>query len=714
MTDRHHAGDDKDIPGLEDVNDTDDPEEADEILEGLLGPDAGDRDDVPTSDETDQEENDESPAKPDETPTGKWACRFCRETRRYADPDQHHDACRESSLHWEELQQEADSQPEDDPDVPTPDDRAGAEEIGETPEEQHTYLVDTAWHEFRAYLKFDQHGLDPYYALHALMRRTDWHDGAPTREIEYMDTTFTVEFTYRETNAEEKRYEPWSNPEFQIERPREFHFQVEGPGDLRKASFHIRPRWPGIQLQDGTDVNNPRQMTGVDVDTEGSNLEPGAYPELLDKAMQAFGVNGGSDYARKRYLSPPNVAPWSVVIDGELYVRINERWSGRIIGIKGPLERMTYLLADERSGYRKRVADDTKREGYYHTTTLGSMRCRRLLDGHQLGKEIKHYHVKNPDSLDEDDPLRQPKVGVSLQRRISDTTVYWNAGALEDDARAADDAVGLNDMERELDEVLLNVLRWADIPTRPDAQVFVEDNVFKPDLNRRERRLVPDPLPVIENKQEHMVTRALNKMTDLERSDTDAQVVTELLADGGPQTPKGLAKRTAKTYETILRSLQRLDDVVEHNYGEVKLKSQHVAQQLAERAGKLLEDFGWVTEEIDRLGDQLANAVEGLSRQDSAFEQWAERYLEGIDDLDDDPRIILRFGYRPKDMEEAREILQDGLMALRDALGENAADSSRLVRWGQPKMQLRDGTPMAWGTGVTLLDILNGSRSAVS
>jgi len=698
MTDRHHAGEDIEVPELEEVLDDVDPEAPDEahnLLEGLLGQDASERDDVP---DVSRPETDTSDSHPDDrgTPESEnatpWGCRFCGVERRDTSSEPSHHAVCSDSLHQRQAGA-SDSSPDEAPER-SPRSETGSESTAsaDTAGEQRTFLVDTAWHEFRAYLKYDRHALAPYYALHSLMRRTDWSHGPPTEEIEYLGTTFTVEFTYRQKKTEEKQYEPWSNPDFKIERPREFHLKVRGPGDLRKASFHIRPRWPGIQLQNGTSVNNPRSMTGVDVDAEGSNLSPGAYPELLDKAMQAFGVNGGSANARDRYLSPVNVKPWSVVIDGELYVRICEQYSGRVIGLKGPLERMMHLLADERSGYRKRVADDTEREGYYHTTTLGSTRCRRLLDNHRLAKEVKHYHVENPEALDDDDPLKQPKVGVSYQHSVSDTTVYWDRDSLEGDVRADETAIGLDAMEQELDEVLLNVLRWAGIPTRPDGQVFVADNIFTPDLNRRERRLVPDPLPAIENEQEHMVTRALNKMVDIETSDTDALVIDELLSDSGAHSPNSLAETTGKHYETILQSLKRLSDVVEHRYGEVQLKSQHVARQLAERAGSLLDDFGWLQDEVDRLGQQLARAVDGVGTDDNPFQMWAERYLEGIEDPDGDPRLFLRFGYRPEDAHELKDILRSGLSALRNTLGEHVADESRLKRFAQAEVTLRDGT----------------------
>ena len=701
VTERHHAGDDAEVPGLEDVHeDTDpsDPEAADELLEGLLGAQAAARDDIPGSEESvdgsaEDDESDAGSVAPDAG--GRWVCRFCKTKRRSPDgTTTHHATCPDSQhyrdQHWTgdsdgqtDTDQSGEHTPSDETTDETPD--AG----GDTPGEQRTFLINTQWHEFRAYLKFARHGLDPYYALYSLMRRIDWSDGPPTRIIEYDGRKYELTFTYDDSGLE-----PWDDPSFNIEKVREFRLHVETADGIRKADFHIRPRWPDMESKAGMRTpSNPRDFVGLDVDTQGANHNPGAYPELLDRAMQAFGVNGGANAARDRYLSAPNVEPWSIVIDGELYVRIDRDHSGPLIGLNGPLERMNMVLAGERSGYRKRVADDGKIAGFYHTATFGSLRARKIFDGHQLGKEVKHYHSKHPDDRDPNDPLRHPKLGSAYQRSRSDTRVYWDNEALEYDRAADNDAIGLNDMARELDEQLLNTLRWAGLPTRPDRQVFVDDAVFTVESERRERTLISNPLPTIEKEQEHMVTRAIGKMCDPERYDTDAKVIDELLSDGGEKSPKGLADNLGKHYETILRSLERLDTVVEHSYGSVELKSQHLAQQLAERAGDLLGDFGRLQEHIDRLGEKAAQFVAGAETDgDSPFDLWVQKYLEGIDDPDDDPRLYLRMGYRPDDLSEAREILKGGLSRLRSAFGGKNADASRLARNGQVVVTLADGT----------------------
>jgi hypothetical protein len=126
---------------------------------------------------------------------------------------------------------------------------------------------------------------------------------------------------------------PWDDESFRIETVREFRLHLETSDGVRKADFHIRPRWPDMESKDGMATpSNPRDFVGLDIDTQGSNHEPGAYPERLEHAMQAFGVNGGAVAAKDRYRSTPNVKPWCIVIDGEQYVRIDADHSGLLIG----------------------------------------------------------------------------------------------------------------------------------------------------------------------------------------------------------------------------------------------------------------------------------------------------------------------------------------------------------------------------------------------
>lgn len=129
--------------------------------------------------------------------------------------------------------------------------------------------------------------------------------------------------------------------------------------------------------------------------------------------------------------------------------------------------------------------------------------------------------------------------------------------------------------------------------------------------------------------------------------------------------------------------------------GTVELESQHLAQQLVERTGDLLSEFGRLEEHVGQLAEKATRLVDVIAIEgDSAFELWVQKYLEDIDDPDEDPRVYLRMGYRPADMHEARNILKGGLTALRTSIGSKNADASLLARYGQVQGNLIDGTPV--------------------
>lgn len=79
--------------------------------------------------------------------------------------------------------------------------------------------------------------------------------------------------------------------------------------------------------------------------------------------------------------------------------------SGAIHATDGVLARVSNLLANDREGYRKHVADDTETPGYYHTVTVGPRRAQELVDQHHLPKEFKHYFAREAESLDPLSPV---------------------------------------------------------------------------------------------------------------------------------------------------------------------------------------------------------------------------------------------------------------------------------------------------------------------
>lgn len=113
----------------------------------------------------------------------------------------------------------------------------------------------------------------------------------------------------------------------------------------------------------------------------------------------------------------------------------------------------------------------------------------------------------------------------------------------------------------------------------------------------RFRQLATNQLPRIEQEQNHDVTRIMNNPAP-----TDAEVTEKLLADGGQWSPRDLADELGRHIDTVYRTLQRLGDLVIHEYGDVRLRSKNVAQQILTHLKGAKESFDIsLSEAADRM-----------------------------------------------------------------------------------------------------------------
>jgi len=111
--------------------------------------------------------------------------------------------------------------------------------------------------------------------------------------------------------------------------------------------------------------------------------------------------------------NPDSIHSSSNIVDGEMYVRVKKGETGQVIAYDGTLHRISLLLAGDREGYVKSLRDDRECPGHDYTTTIDSRRAGELIGNHELAKEFKHYHMRNPDAV-EGTELENPKIGVSF------------------------------------------------------------------------------------------------------------------------------------------------------------------------------------------------------------------------------------------------------------------------------------------------------------
>ncbi len=171
--------------------------------------------------------------------------------------------------------------------------------------------------------------------------------------------------------------------------------------------------------------------------------------------------------------------------------------------------------------------------------------AKRLVSGHRYGKQVKHYHPKHVRDQDETDPLYHPKVGVLLKKQLTGHSFDWA------DRRA---------VRREIDEALINLLYWSDVPISADHTTYIPDDHFEARTAERTVGLKQDPTPEIEAKQETLLVTTLRDMCD-----SDEAVLESLVTDGGEQHPQELAENTGSSISTIYRALDRLRGIVRND-----------------------------------------------------------------------------------------------------------------------------------------------------
>jgi hypothetical protein len=349
-----------------------------------------------------------------------------------------------------------------------------------------------------------------------------------------------------------------------------------------------------------------------------------------------------------------NPHPASNLGDAEKYVRLHEDASGPVHSREGPMARMGHLLEHDRTGYRKLVQNDQDDNGrtlagYYHTVTLDLQRVREAWPTHTFPKEVKHYYARFALSMDEDNPLRHPKVGASFQRSLHDEKIGVSLPELRD-------------LENELDQAVWSVLLDSDIdisPQRGDG-VFVEDSYFTVSLE--DAGQVPRlDLDQIQMEQENVVIRTLARTGGLTPCEEEA--IGTLLADGGQVSPTDIADRNGRHVDSVRRALRRIDGLLERGYGSVSFTSRYVA-------GLLHDAINDARESVSRALRTMASVDEakrrGLDDLTSSFVAWAEAHGIDYNGGAAGARMKLRFG-ELESVEQARSKAIIGLRKWMDA-----------------------------------------------
>lgn len=480
------------------------------------------------------------------------------------------------------------------------------------------------------------HGLAPYYAMDSLIKEWGdrWEsDGKPTADIDFLGETWATCFDYSSSGLD-----PWGSTEFQLQQVREFQFyfvstdspQFEGKRAdkdqrVKGGTITVRPRWPDITAN-GKPVSVPDYGAPyIDVQVQASNIPHDEYLTLVQRVMDAYGIAA-------RYFDQPH--PDSHINDLAYYVRLFRDESGPLYAPDGPIARAHTLIQGDRSGYRKHEEDHTKIPGYMVSAVVEDEKAGELVRGHELGKELKHYYPREPDSYEPDEAPYHPKFEVAYQTARTDKTVRW---------------AELDDARRELEETIINCLEWCGLATTAESDAFVPFDPYWPVEDTHEaRKTVKCPLPDIENEQEHRVMELWGEMTDADRDVTEL-----LLTDGGKVSPQEAAEQTGNTYRTVRTVIERMEGLIRHTYGELEIESKKIQQELLKRVRAAGERF---EQELGSAAMDLADAADERSRE--AWSKFRRKYAISVTEPDD-CRKLLKVGYNPTDIQEARYIVRE-------------------------------------------------------
>jgi predicted transcriptional regulator len=480
-------------------------------------------------------------------------------------------------------------------------------------------LLKTHPHEFGANLLFTEHDLKPYWAFRSVISD---HGGGASEvvTVEHEGRSYDVSLGHQKSGLAPR-------PDDEIQTVYEYRVHLEENGNPeRKADFLIQPRWSDMRTTEGKSVSAP-DVLGVNVKTQGANIEFEEYPSLLRKASARLGVN-------MQYFE--DVHDYSTVYDAARYVRVRDGKSDTIYGTNGTLRRVRELVAD--TGYTKLVSDDTEADGYYHTVTFGNEGASELLN-HRYAKEIKHYHVKNLQNVE--DALQHPKLETAYQNSKCNYTARWK---------------DIDDLTRELDETLLNILSWSDLPHRDDGFTYIDDRYYENENVEKDRQILSDPTPELRDEQEARVIQHLRGMND-----SDVQVLDELVSDGGTVTATELEEETDYSLATVYRALNRMDSLVNHEKGEIRVASEYMARRLNDAVQAAQER---VRDALELSAEVVGEATEELERRGGALREWMQTY--GVE-LEDDPEKRAEMKIERQNGRDIKEILREGLNAWKRA-----------------------------------------------
>lgn len=454
--------------------------------------------------------------------------------------------------------------------------------------------VETAPHELQGRWKFPQWGLQPYWAISSLMLGEPfegYHEF--TREVNGEPWSLKVKY-------QKSGFAPRRTDDIDAERLYEWDIIGRGKGE-RKCSFNISPRFPNVRHWDTGEkislpwTNQVGEVEGVDVEFSSSNVEPDDVPDLLREFYRGIFEEAAEAVNPHHFNERPHEA--STISMYERYVRLFREWGEKLTQSQW-MERMTHLLTDLDGVEATIDINNGEVTNHQNRVMLNSEAASQMLPGHTFGRKIEIYLLEDPDAVSNTHASYHPKFEVQFRKKQNDgDAIPWD----ERDR-----------LTREIDESLMNLLNWSDIPIEPDGTgVYKPDSHFDAETVEEPVELYEDPLPKIEAQQEHLLMTTLRDMKDSTRE------VTEQVATDGSGRVEDLADDLGYHPATIYRAIQEAGDIFDLEDGEVSFrvrKYRDELKSLVESAEYAIESFADRIQHVMNIADHVSES--------SPFQKW--------------------------------------------------------------------------------------------
>ena len=499
-------------------------------------------------------------------------------------------------------------------------------------------------HEWSGNLLFDQHGDMPYWALREIYSDSGIGGGESNVPVDVDGTRWDVSLSHQKSGLEPRESDS-------VEQLYEYRLNAEvaEEDDRRTLALLFQPRldWNDPDRYPQTVPKATPESVNIRVE-KAVNIEPRAtkrlIPTLVTGVFNTLAQRWNPDFFTGE------VHEFSCLTQLERYVRLQREQAHKIVRSDGVFHRLFHTVADVEGSKIVYSADNRDIVGHNHQVRLDTKAMNQLLPSWRTGGQFKHYHPEHVGDRDEDDPLYHPKVGFLFKKKWNDGhSVAWSK---------------VEQLNQQVEENLMNLLEWADVPTKPGGW-FVEDDHFAPVASERDVAFYDDPTPEIEREQDSVILRTLSRLTDADHDVLESIALT----DGGRHVDE-IEAETDWSSSTIYRVLNRLGGLLESDNGNV----QFVSAKIAERVQDVLSVANDVVETAARaIEDVLSVDPRDLERKGRAWQNWLNRYAADlVDDGSDGGRAKIRIRTLMTELksgtgEYAPEILNYGYIAWREA-----------------------------------------------